>query len=49
MQIGRMLTWTADRYPGRIAVDRIPTSAVGKILRRELTEGRYKPLAEARP
>ena len=31
-----------------IAVDRIPTSAVGKILRRELTEGRYHPLAEAR-
>ena len=30
-----------------IAVDRIPTSAVGKILRRELTEGRYQPLAEA--
>ena len=32
-----------------IAVDRIPTSAVGKILRRELTEGRYQPLAEVRP
>ena len=32
-----------------IAVDRIPTSAVGKILRRELTEGRYHPLAEVRP
>jgi 2-furoate---CoA ligase len=32
-----------------VAVDRIPTSAVGKILRRELTEGRYEPLAEARP
>ena len=31
-----------------VAVDRIPTSAVGKILRRELTEGRYHPLAEAR-
>ena len=30
-----------------IAVDRIPTSAVGKILRREFTEGRYQPLAEA--
>jgi len=30
-----------------IAVDRIPTSAVGKILRRELTEGRYQPLPEA--
>jgi 2-furoate---CoA ligase len=30
-----------------IAVDRIPTSAVGKTLRRELTEGRYQPLAEA--
>ena len=29
-----------------IAVERIPTSAVGKILRRELTEGRYHPLAE---
>jgi hypothetical protein len=29
-------------------VDRIPTSAVGKILRRELTEGRYHPLAEVR-
>jgi 2-furoate---CoA ligase len=29
-----------------VAVDRIPTSAVGKILRRELTEGRYRPLAE---
>ena len=26
---------------------RIPTSAVGKILRRELTDGRYQPLAEA--
>jgi 2-furoate---CoA ligase len=32
-----------------VAVDRIPTSAVGKILRRELTEGRYEPLAEACP
>ena len=32
-----------------IAVDRIPTSAVGKILRRELTEGRYHALAEVRP
>jgi len=32
-----------------VAVDRIPTSAVGKILRRELTEGRYEPLAEALP
>ena len=32
-----------------IAVERIPTSAVGKILRRELTEGRYHPLAEVRP
>ena len=30
-----------------IAVDRIPISAVGKLLRRELTEGRYQPLAEA--
>jgi 2-furoate---CoA ligase len=29
-----------------IAVERIPTSAVGKILRRELSEGRYRPLAE---
>jgi 2-furoate---CoA ligase len=29
-----------------IAIDSIPTSAVGKILRRELTEGRYQPLAE---
>jgi hypothetical protein len=28
-------------------VDRIPISAVGKIVRRELTEGRYQPLAEA--
>ena len=53
MDIARMLTWTADRYPGAIkrpkryvAVDRIPTSAVGKIVRRELTEGRYHPLAE---
>jgi 2-furoate---CoA ligase len=32
-----------------IAVDRIPTSVVGKILRREFTEGRYHPLAEVRP
>ena len=32
-----------------IAVDHIPTSAVGKILRREFTEGRYQPLAEIRP
>ena len=32
-----------------VAVDRIPTSAVGKILRRELTEGHYHPLAEVRP
>ena len=30
-----------------VAVAAIPTSAVGKILRRELTEGRYQPLAEA--
>jgi 2-furoate---CoA ligase len=38
------------RRPKRyIAVDHIPTSAVGKILRRELTEGRYQPLAEAGP
>jgi 2-furoate---CoA ligase len=29
-----------------VAVDQIPTSAVGKILRRELIEGRYHPLAE---
>ena len=29
-----------------VAVASIPTSAVGKILRRELTEGRYQPLAE---
>jgi 2-furoate---CoA ligase len=40
----------AIKRPKRyIAVDRIPTSAVGKILRRELTEGRYQPLAEAQP
>ncbi len=32
-----------------IAVERIPTSAVGKVLRRELTEGRYRPLAEVVP
>lgn len=39
----------AMKRPKRyIAVERIPTSAVGKILRRELTEGRYQPLAEAR-
>ncbi len=31
-----------------VAVAHIPTSAVGKILRRELTEGRYLPLAEGR-
>ena len=31
-----------------VAVDRIPTSVVGKILRREFTEGRYHPLAEVR-
>jgi acyl-CoA synthetase (AMP-forming)/AMP-acid ligase II len=37
----------AIKRPKRyVAVDRIPTSAVGKILRRELTEGRYHPLAE---
>jgi 2-furoate---CoA ligase len=30
-----------------VAVAAIPTSAVGKVLRRELTEGRYQPLAEA--
>jgi 2-furoate---CoA ligase len=29
-----------------IAIEQIPTSAVGKILRRELTEGRYQPVAE---
>jgi non-ribosomal peptide synthetase component E (peptide arylation enzyme) len=61
MDIARMLTWTADRYPGArdgsglaaikrpkryVAVHRIPTSEVGKILRRALTEGRYQPLAE---
>ena len=39
----------AIKRPKRyIAVERIPTSAVGKILRRELTEGRYQPLAEVR-
>jgi 2-furoate---CoA ligase len=32
-----------------VAVDRIPTSAVGKILRRQLTEGRYTALAETSP
>ena len=32
-----------------VAIDRIPTSAVGKILRRELTEGRFRALAQARP
>ena len=32
-----------------VAVDRIPTSAVGKILRRELTAGVFTALAEARP
>ena len=32
-----------------VAVDRIPTSAVGKILRRELTAGAFTALAEARP
>jgi 2-furoate---CoA ligase len=32
-----------------VAVDRIPTSAVGKILRRELTAGTFTALAEARP
>jgi 2-furoate---CoA ligase len=32
-----------------VAVDRIPTSAVGKILRRELTEGRFTALAQTRP
>jgi 2-furoate---CoA ligase len=40
----------AIKRPKRyIAVERIPTSAVGKILRRELTEGRYQLLAEVRP
>jgi 2-furoate---CoA ligase len=29
-----------------IAIDRVPKSAVGKILRRELTAGRYRVLAE---
>jgi 2-furoate---CoA ligase len=38
------------KHPKRlVAIDKIPTSAVGKILRRELTEGRYQPLAETRP
>jgi 2-furoate---CoA ligase len=38
------------KHPKRlVAIDKIPTSAVGKILRRELTEGRYHPLAETRP
>jgi 2-furoate---CoA ligase len=32
-----------------VAVERIPTSAVGKILRRELTEGKFTALAEAHP
>jgi 2-furoate---CoA ligase len=32
-----------------VAVDEIPTSAVGKILRRELSEGRYQPIGEVRP
>jgi 2-furoate---CoA ligase len=32
-----------------LAVPRIPKSAVGKILRRELTAGHYDPLAELRP
>ena len=40
---------TLKRPKRYIAVDRIPTSAVGKILRRELTEGRYHQLAEVRP
>ena len=31
-----------------VAIDRIPTSAVGKILRRELTAGTFTPLAEIR-
>lgn len=31
-----------------VAVDRIPTSAVGKILRRVLAEGHFQPLAEVR-
>jgi 2-furoate---CoA ligase len=30
-----------------IAVDEIPKSAVGKLLRRELREGRYTPLADS--
>jgi 2-furoate---CoA ligase len=38
------------KHPKRlVALDKIPTSAVGKILRRELTEGRYQSLAESRP
>jgi 2-furoate---CoA ligase len=32
-----------------VAIERVPTSAVGKILRRELTEGRFTALAETRP
>jgi 2-furoate---CoA ligase len=32
-----------------VAIDRVPTSAVGKILRRELTEGRFTALAETTP
>jgi 2-furoate---CoA ligase len=31
-----------------VAIDRVPTSAVGKILRRELTEGRFTALAETK-
>jgi 2-furoate---CoA ligase len=32
-----------------VAIERVPTSAVGKILRRELTEGRFTALAETKP
>ncbi|HEY6502002.1 MAG TPA: class I adenylate-forming enzyme family protein [Streptosporangiaceae bacterium] len=32
-----------------VAVDRIPTSAVGKILRRELVAGHFTALAEVTP
>jgi 2-furoate---CoA ligase len=32
-----------------VAIERIPTSAVGKILRRELTEGHFTALAETTP
>ena len=42
-----LLGRTADRSGAVIAVDEIPKSAVGKLLRRKLREGQYTPLADS--